>query len=39
VLAVTLGCVALAVVLMTAPVRAAFRWAVEPRLNWLFNER
>lgn len=36
--ALTVGCVALAVVLMTAPVRAAFRWAVEPRLEWLFNK-
>jgi fucose 4-O-acetylase-like acetyltransferase len=35
--ALTLGCVALAVVLMTGPVRVAFRWAVEPRLGWLFK--
>lgn len=33
----TLGCVLLAVALMTAPVRTAFRWAVEPRLGWLFK--
>ena len=39
VVAVTAGCVVLAVVLMTAPVRAVFHWAVEPRLNWLFTER
>jgi fucose 4-O-acetylase-like acetyltransferase len=35
--ALTLGCVLLAVALMTAPVRKAFRWAVEPRLEWLFR--
>ena len=35
--ALTLGCLALAVALMTAPVRSAFRWAVEPRLGWLFK--
>ena len=35
--ALTLGCVLLAVALMTAPVRSAFRWAVEPRLGWLFK--
>ncbi len=39
VVAVTAGCVVVAVVLMTAPVRVAFRWAVEPRLDWLFSER
>jgi fucose 4-O-acetylase-like acetyltransferase len=38
VLGVTLGCVALTVVLTTAPVRSAFRWVVEPRLDWLFHE-
>jgi fucose 4-O-acetylase-like acetyltransferase len=35
--ALTVGCLALAVALMTAPVRSAFRWAVEPRLGWLFK--
>jgi fucose 4-O-acetylase-like acetyltransferase len=35
--ALTFGCLALAVALMTAPVRSAFRWAVEPRLGWLFK--
>ncbi|WP_285634734.1 acyltransferase family protein [Actinoallomurus iriomotensis] len=35
--ALTLGCVLLAVVLMTDPVRRVFRWAVEPRLEWLFR--
>ncbi|WP_329262762.1 acyltransferase family protein [Actinoallomurus sp. NBC_01490] len=33
----TFGCVLLAVVLMTDPVRKTFRWAVEPRLEWLFR--
>lgn len=34
---VTAGCVGLSVALSTTPVRAAFRWAVEPRLDWLFH--
>jgi fucose 4-O-acetylase-like acetyltransferase len=37
VLGVTLGCVALTVVLTTSPVRSVFRWVVEPRLDWLFH--
>jgi fucose 4-O-acetylase-like acetyltransferase len=36
--ALTLGCLGIAVLLMTSPVRAAFQWAVEPRLDWLFNK-
>jgi fucose 4-O-acetylase-like acetyltransferase len=36
---VTIGCVALAVVLSGGAVRGAFRWAVEPRLDWLFHPR
>jgi fucose 4-O-acetylase-like acetyltransferase len=36
---VTIGCVALAVVLSSGAVRGAFRWAVEPRLGWLFHPR
>jgi fucose 4-O-acetylase-like acetyltransferase len=35
--ALTAGCVLLAVALMTDPVRKVFRWAVEPRLEWLFR--
>jgi fucose 4-O-acetylase-like acetyltransferase len=38
VLGVTLGCVALTVVLTTTPVRSVFRWAVEPPLDWLFHQ-
>jgi fucose 4-O-acetylase-like acetyltransferase len=38
VLEVTLGCVAVTVALTTAPVRSAFRWVVEPRLDWMFHE-
>jgi fucose 4-O-acetylase-like acetyltransferase len=34
---VTVGCVALAVVLSSGTVRGAFRWAVEPPLGWLFQ--
>ncbi len=33
---VTACCVALAVFLSCDPVRTVFRWAVEPRLDWLF---
>jgi hypothetical protein len=36
---VTVGCAALAVVLASGPLRGAFRWAVEPRLDWLFHPR
>jgi fucose 4-O-acetylase-like acetyltransferase len=36
---VTAGCAALAVVLASGPLRAVFRWAVEPRLDWLFHPR
>jgi hypothetical protein len=35
----TVGCVALAVLLSSGAVRGAFRWAVEPRLDWLFQPR
>jgi fucose 4-O-acetylase-like acetyltransferase len=34
---VTAGCVVLAVALASAPVRTAFHWAVEPRMDWLFR--
>jgi fucose 4-O-acetylase-like acetyltransferase len=34
---VTAGCLALTVALSSRPVRGAFRWAVEPRLDWLFR--
>ncbi len=34
---VTAGCVVLAVLLSTKPVKRVFRWAVEPRLDWLFQ--
>jgi fucose 4-O-acetylase-like acetyltransferase len=34
---VTVGCVALAVLLSSGAVRTAFRWAVEPHLDWLFT--
>jgi fucose 4-O-acetylase-like acetyltransferase len=34
---VTAGCAALAVMLSSGTVRGAFRWAVEPRLDWLFQ--
>jgi fucose 4-O-acetylase-like acetyltransferase len=34
---VTIGCLALTVVLSSRPVRRAFRWAIEPRLDWLFR--
>ncbi len=36
---VTAGCAALAVGLSSGAVRGAFRWAVEPRLDWLFRPR
>lgn len=36
---VTLACVPLAFALASPPVRATLRWAVEPRLNWLFKRR
>jgi fucose 4-O-acetylase-like acetyltransferase len=36
---VTIGCVALAVVLSSGAVRGVFRWAVEPHLDWLFHPR
>jgi fucose 4-O-acetylase-like acetyltransferase len=36
--AVTVGCVALAVLLSTGAVRRVFGWAVEPRLGWLFRD-
>ncbi|MDN3356180.1 acyltransferase family protein [Actinomadura sp. DC4] len=36
---VTVGCGALAVVLSSGAVRGAFRWAVEPRMDWLFQPR
>ncbi|MFB9836075.1 hypothetical protein ACFFNX_28230, partial [Actinoallomurus acaciae] len=36
---VTVGCAALAVVLSSGAVRGVFRWAVEPRLDWLFHPR
>jgi fucose 4-O-acetylase-like acetyltransferase len=36
---VTIGCAALAVVLASGAVRGAFRWAVEPRMDWLFQPR
>jgi fucose 4-O-acetylase-like acetyltransferase len=36
---VTIGCAALAVVLSSAAVRGVFRWAIEPRLDWLFRPR
>jgi fucose 4-O-acetylase-like acetyltransferase len=36
---VTAGCGVLAVVLSSAAVRGVFRWAVEPRLDWLFQPR
>ncbi|MEV0402575.1 acyltransferase family protein [Actinoallomurus sp. NPDC050550] len=34
---VTVGCALLAVVLSGGTVRRGFRWAVEPRLDWLFR--
>lgn len=34
---VTVGCAALAVVLSSGTVRGAFRWAIEPRMDWLFQ--
>ena len=34
---VTLLAASLAVLLMTAPVTKIFRWAVEPRMPWLFT--
>ena len=37
VLLVTAGCGALAVILSADRMRRAFRWAVEPRLDWLFR--
>ncbi|MEV5752270.1 acyltransferase family protein [Actinoallomurus sp. NPDC052308] len=37
VLLVTVGCALLAVVLSGEPARRAFRWAVEPRMDWLFR--
>ena len=36
---VTAGCGALAVLLSSGAVRRAFHWAVEPRLDWLFQPR
>ncbi|WP_019633023.1 acyltransferase family protein [Actinomadura atramentaria] len=33
----TVGCLALTVLLSTRPVRAVTAWAVEPRLTWLFR--
>jgi fucose 4-O-acetylase-like acetyltransferase len=36
---VTIGCAALAVLLSSAAVRGAFHWAVEPRLDWLFQPK
>jgi fucose 4-O-acetylase-like acetyltransferase len=36
---VTIGCVALAVLLSSGAARTAFRWAVEPHLDWLFTPR
>jgi fucose 4-O-acetylase-like acetyltransferase len=39
VMLVTIGCAALAVVLSSGTVRGAFRWAVEPRMDWLFHPR
>jgi fucose 4-O-acetylase-like acetyltransferase len=36
---VTAGCAALAVALSTDAVRGVFRWAVEPRMDWLFQPR
>ena len=36
---VTAGCGVLAVLLSTGVVRRAFHWAVEPRLDWLFQPK
>jgi fucose 4-O-acetylase-like acetyltransferase len=34
---VTIGCAVLAVALSSGVIRGTFRWAVEPRLDWLFQ--
>ena len=38
-LVMLLGCLALALLLASPPVRWAFRWLVQPRYRWLFRDR
>lgn len=35
--AIAVGCLALTVLLCSRPVRAMVKWAIEPRLDWLFH--